>query len=96
VSIQARLVIDEDEWPPNQPKSFTPLLLLYHQNQHTQEEETVLQFAKTVQSSSFDCSTPDPAKRPKLGSNESVIEMLDNSAATKQLANVLGQIQHIN
>jgi len=93
LSIQTHLLVDEDEWPPNQPKCFTPLLLLYHQNQRTHEEETALQFAKTVQSSSFNYSNPDPAKRPKLGSNESLVEMFDNSTATKQLADVLSQIQ---
>jgi len=43
----------------NQPKCFTPLLLLDHQTQHTHEEEIALQFAKTVQSSSFNYSNQD-------------------------------------
>ena len=32
VSIQTRFAVDEDEWPPNQPKTFIPLLLLHHHN----------------------------------------------------------------
>ncbi|XP_065918252.1 nucleotide-binding oligomerization domain-containing protein 1-like isoform X2 [Dysidea avara] len=29
---QARFASDEDAWPPNQPKDFTPLLLVHHQD----------------------------------------------------------------
>jgi len=35
VSIQTHLAVDEDEWPPNHPKTFIPLLLLHHQHERT-------------------------------------------------------------
>jgi len=35
VSIQTRFALDENTWPPNQPKDFTPLLLVYHQGEHS-------------------------------------------------------------
>ena len=39
-NIQARIAVDEDSWPPNKPKDFTPLLLIYHLGQHTFEQTT--------------------------------------------------------
>jgi len=33
VSIQTRFFVDENAWPPNQLKDFTPLFLVYHQGQ---------------------------------------------------------------
>jgi len=35
-------------WPPNQPKEFTPLLLIHHQNQHTLKEENAPQLATVI------------------------------------------------
>ena len=93
VSIQTHFAVDEDDWPPYQSENFTPLLLIYHQKQHTLEQDMALQFAKSVQSSSFDYTNPTPTKCPKLESSESLREMLDNSTATKQLADILASLQ---
>ena len=31
---------DEETWPPDQPKSFTPLVLIHHQGQHIMKQAT--------------------------------------------------------
>ena len=45
---QARFVVDEDSWTPNQPQHFIPLLLIHHHHEHTVEQATALQLAKVV------------------------------------------------
>ena len=42
ISIQTRFMADDDTWPPKQPKSFTPLLLIHHQGSHTAEQVTAM------------------------------------------------------
>ena len=36
------MVDDDDVWPPEQPTSFTPLLLIHHQGHHTPEQVTAM------------------------------------------------------
>ena len=35
-------MVDHDTWPPKQPTSFTPLLLIHHQGDHTPEQVTAM------------------------------------------------------
>ena len=35
-------MVDDDTWPPEQPKSFTPLLLIHHQGHRTPEQVTAM------------------------------------------------------
>ena len=35
INERTRFKIDKNSWPPDQPKSFTPLLLIHHKGQHT-------------------------------------------------------------
>ena len=38
ISVQTRFMVDDDTWPPEQPKSFTPLLLVHYQGNRTLEQ----------------------------------------------------------
>ncbi|XP_065915924.1 protein NLRC3-like [Dysidea avara] len=84
LNIQTRFAVDEDSWPPNQPKDFTPVLLVHHQDQHTFEQATALQLAGSIQSG-----------RPHYpqDSHQSLREALDNSKTTKQLVDILAPLQ---
>jgi len=44
--------MEENAWPPNQPKEFTPLLLIHHQGPHTIVHSAAL--AKVIQRGSVD------------------------------------------
>ena len=35
---QARFRVEKDTWPPNQPNTFTPLLLVHHEGQHSMDQ----------------------------------------------------------
>ena len=40
ITVQTQFMVDRDTWPPKQATSFTPLLLIYHQGDHTPEQVT--------------------------------------------------------
>ena len=43
---QMRFAVDEDTWPPNQPKEFVSLLLIHHRSQHNFKQAATLQLAR--------------------------------------------------
>ena len=57
MNMQAQHNIDEDTWPPEQPRSFTPLVLLHHQEQRTQKQAT--EMAKLIQKGDIESVTND-------------------------------------
>ena len=86
-STQTRFAIDEDIWPPHQPKDFIPVLLIQHQGQHTFKQATVLQLAESVQLGGV-----HPKLYPK-DTHQSLREVLNNSKITKQLGDILAPLQ---
>jgi len=82
LSIHSRFAVDEQSWPPNQPKEFTPLLLIHHQGKYTFEQATALQLAKSTQSGNNVQS-----------SDESLRKALDSSKTTKQLVDILALLR---
>ena len=83
ISIQTRFIVDHDTWPPKQPKSFTPLLLIHHQGDHTPEQVTAmaeLMYAGKVASVTVD---QFPVKRAKLVT----------SKATKEIGEILAPLE---
>ena len=83
ISIQTRFIVDHDTWPPKQPKSFTPLLLIHHQGDHTPEQVTAmaeLMYAGKVASVTVDQS---PVERIKL----------HTSKATKEIGEILAPLE---
>ena len=83
ISIQTRFIVDHDTWPPKQPKSFTPLLLIHHQGDHTPEQVTAmaeLMYAGKVASVTVD---QFPVKRTKL----------HTSKATKEIGEILAPLE---
>ena len=89
LNIQTRFAIDEDTWPPNQPQHFIPLLLIYHEGQHTFKHTSVLQLAKAALSGAL------PKHCPQV-SNKPLKEALDSSKFTKEIENVLISLQKSN
>ena len=83
ISIQTRFIVDHDTWPPKQPKSFTPLLLIHHQGDHTPEQATAiaeLMYAGKVASVTVDQFL---VKRTKLYTNK----------ATKEIGEILAPLE---
>ena len=40
--MRTRFMVDDNTWPPEQPTSFTPLLLIYRHDHRTKEEVTAM------------------------------------------------------
>ena len=96
VNIQTRLTVDKDTWPPQQPKTFTPLLLIQHRGYRNLKQSTAI--AEYVERGHIDkvasvTSTDTLPKRPKLDSHQPLQEVLDTSKVTKEVAEILAPMQ---
>ena len=80
---------DEETWPPDQPKNFTPLVLIYHQGQHSMKRPTVV--AQAIQTGDIDIITTMAGNQsvsnhhPKMDSHEPLqeIDVIDSSTVTR-------------
>ena len=97
-SVQRRLILDENRWPPEQPKEFTPLLLIQYQGQKTSEQDIALTNLTLRGNISYITSPVAAATkhRPKLKGNEntdfyheSLQGFFNNSTITKEVAAIL-------
>ena len=89
-------MVDDDTWPPEQPASFTPLLLIHYQGHRTQEQ--VIAMAELMSSGDIGkVSTINDdhlqAKRAKLDSHDKVRKVLDKSKATKEIKDILTPLE---
>ena len=41
-NVRERFNTEEETWSPDQPKNFTPLVLIHHQGQHTMKQATAV------------------------------------------------------
>ena len=95
--VRERFNPDEETWPPNQPKNFTPLVLIHHQGQHSMKQATAM--AQLIQKSDIDeiislaNNRSIPTNHPKLDSHEPLQEVLDSSMVTKELTDILAPLE---
>ena len=91
-NVRERFNIDEETWPPDQAKNFTPLVLVHHQGHHSMRQATVV--AQVIQTGDIDetmCTLLDnnhsvPKQHPKLDSHEPLQGVPDSSKITKEFA----------
>ena len=95
-NLQERFTADEETWPPDQPKNFTPLVLIHHQGQHTMKHPSaVAQVIQTGHTSIIAMAGNQsvPKHHPKLDSHEPLQGVLDNSTVTKELTEILAPLE---
>ena len=89
VNIQTQLRVDEEAWPPEQPKTFTPLVLIQHQGYRNLKQSTAM--AEFVQQGHIDmlgCSGKTFHKHDyKLSNHEQLQEPLDIHEPLQELEN---------
>ena len=96
-NVRERFNPDEETWPPDQPKNFTPLVLIHHQGQHSMKQATAM--AQLIQTGDIDEITSlasnrsVPTNHPKLDSHEPLQEVLDSSTVTKELTEILAPLE---
>ena len=96
VNIQARLRVDEDAWPPDPPKTFTPLVLIQHQGYRNIKQSTAM--TEFVERGHIDkvvsvTTTDTLSTRLKLDSHQPLQEVLDTSKVTKEVAEILAPLK---
>ena len=93
--MQTRLRVDEEAWPPEQPKTFTPLVLIQHQGHLNLKQST--EIAKFVEQGNIDkvvsSSSGIPKHHHKLDSHEALQEILNTSKVTKEVAEILAPLE---
>ena len=95
VNIQARLRVEEEAWPPEQPETFTPLVLIQHQGHRNLKQSTAM--AEFVERGHIDkvvtSTKPVPRHHGKLDSHQPLREVLDTSKVTKEVAEILAPLE---
>ena len=96
-NVRERFNPDEETWPPDQPKNFTPLLLICHQGQCSTRQASAM--AQLIQTGDIDEITSlasnrsVPKHHPKLDSHKPLQKVLDNSIVTKELTEILAPLE---
>ena len=90
VNKQTQLKIDEEAWPPEPPKTFTPLVLIQHQGYRTLKQFTAV--TEFVERGHID-KVVSVATFPRLPSHQPLQEVLDTSKVTKEVADILAPLE---
>ena len=100
-SVQRRLILDEGRWPPEQPKEFTPLLLIQYKGQKTLEQDIAL--ANLILRGNNSIVTKHQLKLKENSSNknadfyhDSLQGFLNDSTITKEVATILSPFDKSN
>ena len=98
VNVQIQLKADKKAWPPEPPKSFTPLVLIQHQGHRNLKQSTAM--AKFVGQGHIDKVVTSGNTIPKhcheLDSHQPLQEVLDTSKVTKEVAEILAPLETSN
>ena len=85
-------MVDHNTWPPKQPTSFTPLLLIHHQGYHTPEQVTAM--AELMHAGDIDkVALVTGSQRTKLDVHDKFHKVLDTSKATKEIGEILAPLE---
>ena len=83
---QARFMVDDDTWPPDQPHNFTPLLLVHHKGQ--QRMDQAVEIAKMVYKSDVTSLATKQLVHTKLDDHAPLV-----SKVTKEVAEILSPLE---
>ena len=83
----------EDTWPPDQPRDYTPLVFIQHQEQRNKQQD--IEMAKLYQTGDIDsiASSQLALKRHKIDNNKTLQHVLSTSTITKQVAEILTPLE---
>ncbi|XP_065914025.1 protein NLRC3-like isoform X2 [Dysidea avara] len=94
MNVHAQDSVDEDTWPPDQPKEYTPLLLIQHQEQRTKEQDS--EMAKLIQTGDIDSLASGQLASKhynKLDNREILQHVLNTSSVTKEVKEILTPLE---
>ena len=96
INVQTRFMVDDDTWPPEQPTSYIPLLLIHCQGHHTPEQVTTmarLMYTGDIGKVTLVTGDQPAVTHAKLDSDEKFHEVLDTSKATKEIKQILAPLE---
>ena len=94
VNIQTRFMVDKHAWPPEQPKTFTPLLLIQHQGHRNLEQSTAIaELVVRGNINEFASVTDTVSKRPKLDNHQPLQGVLNTNKVTNDVSEILASLQ---
>jgi len=84
--------VDEDTWPPDLPRGYTPLVFIQHQEQRTQQQDCEL--VKLTQTGDIGSIASGQFDHHKLDCNhETLRHIFKTSTVTKQVAEILTPLE---
>ena len=89
-------MVDDNTWPPEQPTSFTPLLLIHRQGHRTKEEVTAmaeLMYSGNISEVASVTDKQSTVKRDTLSGDEKFHKMSDTSRTTKEIEEILAPLE---
>ena len=93
INVQTRFMIDDNTWPPEQPTSFIPLLLIHHQGHRTPEQvKAMAELTCTGDIGKVALVTSDCSAVKGTG-HEKFCKVFDMSRATKEIEEILAPLE---
>ena len=90
-------MVDDDTWPPEQPTSFTPLLLIHRKGHRTTDEvETMaeLMHGGDIEKVAMVTGKPSAVKHTRVDGREKFHKMSDTNKATKEIEEILAPLEN--
>ena len=91
-----RFCISKDTWPPEQPKEFTPLVLLHHEDEHSMRDVTII--TESLHSGAISnvisaTNSKPTAKQPSLHHHDKLGNALKASKTTTEVSEILAPLE---
>ena len=91
-----RFDVAMNTWPPEQPKEFTPLVLLHHEEEHSIKDATTI--TKVLRTGAISdvvsVTNSEPiTKRPRLYSHDKLEEALKASKTTTEVSEIIAPLE---
>ena len=96
INKQTRFMVDDNAFPPEQPTSFTPLLLIHRQGHRTREEVTSmaeLMHSGDINKVAMVTGKQSSVKHNTLGGHKKFHKMSDTSRMTKEIEEILTPLE---
>ena len=92
INVHTQFTVNESIWPPEKPAHFTPLLLVYHQGDHSLEQiQAMAKLMYTGDISKVAMGTGEQSTVKQDG-QEKFHKMLDKSKTTKEIEEILAPL----
>ena len=95
--ITTRFTVEEDAWPPDQPKEYTTLAMIHHKNQLTDKQITNLAKGKgDGEIEKIASITSDSSSSSDSSTDEYLKEYLQESVCTHSISDIIAPIEDPN